>query len=185
VNRPRYALKNFPARRTCRLGGELFGSHKKEKIMKRCALILTTIALFTSPVAFNAMAQPGVPGLPPATEPGVIPPAPAPGTVPGAVDTQASTTITVSRTFTNEPNAITIIGSATSEQEKQAIGAKVQEAAPGKVVNNQLTVAGQGIVEPSGAERPSDKSPSEKEDDDSKAKDDAASPEQTDQKDQN
>jgi hypothetical protein len=87
-------------------------------------------------------------------------------------------TITVSRTFTNDPNSITIIGTASSEQEKQAVAAKVQEAAPGKMVNNQLTVAGQGIVEPSGAEKPKDKSSSEHENDDTKAKDDADSPDQ-------
>lgn len=135
---------------------------------------MTTIALFTTTAIFNSTAQPQVPGQSPPPQPGIIPPAPSPlPTGPAAAET-GGTTITVSRTFTNDPNAITIIGTASSEQEKQAIATKVQEAAPGKTVNNQLTVAGQGIYEPSGAERPKDKSSSEQEHEhnDSKAKDD-------------
>lgn len=151
--------------------------------MKRYATLMTTIALFTTTAIFNAT-QAQIPGQPPPQQPGIIPPAPTPLPTGTATAEPGGTTITVSRTFTNDPNAITIIGTASSEQEKQAIAAKVQEAAPRKTVNNQLTVAGQGIYEPSGAERPKDKSPSEYDDKGSKAKDDVDSPDESDLKDQ-
>ena len=136
---------------------------------------MTTIALFTTTVIFNSTAQPQVPGRLPPPQPGIIPPAPSPLPTGTATAETGGTTITVSRTFTNDPSAITIIGTTSSEQEKQAIAAKVQEAAPGKTVNNQLTVAGQGIYEPSGAERPKDKTIENKADD-SKLKNDVDSP---------
>jgi hypothetical protein len=147
--------------------------------MKKCAVFITSIALFATTAVFTSAGQPPVPGESPVSEPGIIPPAPVPGGIPGAAaatDAQDSTTITVSRTFTNEPGAITIIGTAANEQEKQAIGAKLQEAAPGRTVNNQLAVSGQGIVEPSGAEKPNGKS--EDNDSDPKSQDDPDSPDQ-------
>src|SRR5262245_37526397 len=124
---------------------------------------IRTIALLAATAAFTSVGQ--VPVPPPVQDPNL--PAPAPGTVPGA-DAQAgaANTITISRTITNLTEAITIIGTAATEQEKQSIGTKLQDAAPGRIINNQLTVSGQGIIEPSGAERPKAKQ-SERNDSDS------------------
>ena len=135
--------------------------------MKKCTIVISTIAwLATSP--FPAFAgQPGFPGsaIPPGI-PGDIQPGPLPTPAPVArSEGETNVTITVSRTIVNPPGAITIIGTAASEQEKQTIAAKLQEAAPGRTINNQLTVSSQSIFEPAGAERKKDK-PSENLNDD-------------------
>ena len=75
---------------------------------------------------------------------------------------QTNTTITISQTFTNDPNAITIIGTVGSETEKQTVETKLQEALPGKTIKNYLNVSSKNVFEPSGAESPKDKNDKEK-----------------------
>lgn len=104
---------------------------------------------------------------PPPTPPGfdarpVDPTTGAPGL--SESDTNA-TTITVSKTFTNAQNAITIVGRVNSEEEKQKVEQALQEALPDKEINNHLTVAGKQITEPSGAEKPQDETELEDEED--------------------
>ena len=76
---------------------------------------------------------------------------------------QTNTTITISQTFTNDPNAITIIGTVGSETEKQTVETKLQEALPGKRIKNYLNVSSKNVFEPSGAESPKHKQEEQKE----------------------
>ena len=100
-------------------------------------------------------------------EPSGAEPAQTPGYQPVPVDassggtgteTQVTSTITISRTITNLPNTITIIGTVDNEQQKQNAQTRLQEVFQGKTINNLLIVSNdtQSISEPSGAERPSD-----------------------------
>lgn len=106
-----------------------------------------------------AGAQPdaGVPPdvtLPPATPPDYQT-APVDPTT-GATPEEDEVTVTVSQTFTNQANSITIVGKVDTVEEKNAVEQAVQQAVPNKQINNRLTVAGQEISEPAGAERPQD-----------------------------
>jgi hypothetical protein len=84
----------------------------------------------------------------------VFPPTPGvPNQAAGSAAGTPATTITISQTFTNEPAAITVLGEVSSDQEKQAIETALQQAAPGRIVNNRLKVAGPTLNEPAGAER--------------------------------
>jgi hypothetical protein len=141
--------------------------------MKKCAVFLMSLALLgstallcsakddkaggqtlkDSPPTIEDPSGVEAPPAPPVVA-GAVPPAP---TATPAAEAQANVTVTISRVITNPPNAITIIGMAASEQEKQNITAKLQEAVPGRTINNQLVISGQGIVEPSGAEQGSAK----------------------------
>ncbi|MBA4148213.1 MAG: hypothetical protein H0X66_08855 [Verrucomicrobia bacterium] len=73
-----------------------------------------------------------------------------------ATESQTNVTITISQTFTNAPNAITIVGSVSSQEEKQNVEQALQEVLPDKQINNHLTVSAQQIEEPAGAESPQD-----------------------------
>ena len=82
-----------------------------------------------------------------------------------SVSNEVTSTITVSRTITNAPNTITIIGTVDSERQKQEAEMKLRDALQGKTINNLLIVSNSTgtINEPSGAEKSStpDKSSSD------------------------
>jgi hypothetical protein len=106
-------------------------------------------------------AEPPAPQAQDPNAPAQDPNAAFPPNASGAAAAENVTTVTVSQTFTNQPNSVTILGHVNSEQEKQAAEAKLQEALPGKQINNHLSVSGQGVNEPAGAEKEKDKKPAE------------------------
>ncbi len=99
------------------------------------------------------------PAVPPATTDPLLDPAGAGG----APQSQPQTTVTVSQTFTNSTNSITIIGTVDRAEDKQTVEQSLRQVLPGKQINNQLKVASQEgqITEPSGADRPGEEEKSQ------------------------
>ena len=54
----------------------------------------------------------------------------------GAPGEEEEVTVTVSQTFTNQANAITVVGKVNSAEEKDAVEQALQQALPDKKINN-------------------------------------------------